>query len=69
MNCKEARDMIHESLDHVLGNDDGRELQEHLESCDSCCRFAKLFKALKERMKESGEGIITEGYYGLGEEP
>lgn len=48
MKCKEAHELISEFLEGTIGEDDRRELEKHLESCDDCRELLADFQTIRK---------------------
>jgi len=48
MKCNEAHELIGELLEGTLGEDDRRELEKHLESCDDCRELLADFQKIQK---------------------
>jgi len=59
MNCKEARILVHASLDAQLLAGEKASLDHHLLDCSGCEGYAKVFGALKGRL--SAMAATTDG--------
>lgn len=54
MNCDQARELIHRSLEANLTRADETSLGEHLAACPRCEKYGRLFGALKSRLTLMG---------------
>jgi anti-sigma factor (TIGR02949 family) len=54
MSCEQALARLFEYLDHELGEQETREMQEHLKLCRACFSRAEFERALKQALRDTG---------------
>lgn len=63
MNCREARRLIHESLDGTASDDARRRLRQHLDSCAACASEERLFARWQELLRAPDPSEPDELYF------